>query len=61
MKVEPVQDVVDEIGPSAILVYAIEGFAPSLDRQRRDVEGFAVGRNCRDARSDTKADVANAT
>ena len=61
MKVEPVQDVVDEIGPSAILVYAIEGPAPSLDRQRRDVEGFGVGRNCGDARSDTKAGVADAT
>ena len=61
MEVELIQDIVDKIGLFTILVYSIEGIACSLNRQRWYVESLAVGRNCGDARSDTKADVVELT
>jgi len=61
MEVELVQDIVDEIGPFITLVYAIEGIACSLNRQRWDVESLAVGRNGGDTGGDTEANVAKLT
>ena len=58
MKVELGQDAVQEIGPFAVPVYLIKGIARGPDRQRGYIESFAVRGNSRDARSDTKEDVA---
>lgn len=57
MKLELAQNIVHEIDPLAVLLYPIEGIAYSLDRQCRYVESPTVGRNGRDARSDTRANV----
>ena len=43
------------------LVYAIERVACRLNRQRRDLEGLAVGRNSRNAGSDPKPNIAELT
>ena len=57
MEVELLQDAVDQIGPLAVLADPIERVASRLDRQRRDVQNLAVGRDREVARGDTKADV----
>ena len=49
MEFELRQDAVDEVRPSAVLVYTIECVTGGLDRQCQDVESLAVGRNSGDA------------
>ena len=61
MEVELFQDLVGRIGPFAVLVDAIEGVTCSLHRQRRDVEGLAVGRDGGDAGCYAKANVIELT
>ena len=61
MKFESAQRVVHEIDPFAVLLRPIEGTARSLNRQCRYVESPAVGRNGRNARSDTRANVPGLT
>jgi len=61
MKVELLQDLVDEIGPFAVLVYSTEGVPCGLNQQRWYVERLAVRRNSGNPRSDAKADVVELT
>ena len=55
------QDVVNQIGPSAVLVDMIEGVGCSLRWQCGDVEDLAIGRDGGDAGSDAKINVVEPT
>ena len=57
MEVELFQDIVDQIGPFAVLVDPIECVTRSLHRQCRDVETLAVNRDNGGAGGDAKANV----
>ena len=58
MEVELLQDAVDQVGLSAMLVYVVERVACGLHRQCWDFEDFAIGRDDRDAGGDAKTNVA---
>ena len=57
MEVELIQDPVDQVGLSMVLVDPIECIACGLRRQRRDIEGLAIGRNGGDTRCETETNV----
>jgi hypothetical protein len=54
---ELLQDAVSEVNPSSGLAYTMECPTRGSDRQRRNDESLAVGRDGGDARCNTKADV----
>jgi len=61
VKVELSQDIVSQIGVSAVLVDPIERVVGSLDRQRWDVQSLTVRRDCGDPGGDAQAKVAEVT
>ena len=61
MEIKSFQDVIDQIGPFAVLVDTVEGVARSVHRQCWDIESLAVGRDGGDAGGDTETDVAELT
>ena len=62
MEVELFEDVINHVRSfEAVLVYAVEGIARCLHRQRRNVESLVVGRDSGDAGGDTNAHVIEST
>ena len=61
MEVELLQDAVDQIGLSAVLVDAIEGVTRSLHRQHRDVNNLQGGKNSGDPGREAKTNVVELT